>query len=149
MRIKSTCGCYSETQQYVSVYVQLVDWSIGSNTRGKLRERRCPARLRLCSPYAADELRQTDIVRVELINAHAHRERCHAQRPGQDRSERGELAFVDVIHQDGIEPDMTMDDEADAEQAVDEGSVRAGCDECGCCERDETGREQAFEGPVV
>jgi len=46
--------------------------------------------------------KRTDIVRVELINAHAHGERRHAQRPGQDWSERGELAFMDVIHQDGI-----------------------------------------------
>ena len=47
--------------------------------------------------------KRTDIVRIELINTHANRERRHAQRPGQDRCERGELAFVDVIHQDGIE----------------------------------------------
>jgi len=46
--------------------------------------------------------KRTNIVRVELINAHAHGERRHAQRPGQDWSERGELAFMDVIHQDGI-----------------------------------------------
>ena len=61
MRIKSTCGYHSETQKYDFVYVRLVDWSIGSNTRGKLRKGRetMPRPLRLCSPYAADEFRQT------------------------------------------------------------------------------------------
>ena len=46
--------------------------------------------------------KRTDIVCVELINAHAHGERRHAQHPGKDWSERGELAFMEVIDQDGI-----------------------------------------------
>ena len=46
-------------------------------------------------------------------------------------------------------PDVAVDDEADAEQAVEEWRGRAGRDECGCCERDEPRGEKALEGPVV
>ena len=46
---------------------------------------------------------RTDVIRVELINPYTHGERRHAQRPGQDWPKRGELAFMNVVHQDGIE----------------------------------------------
>jgi len=44
---------------------------------------------------------------------------------------------------------VAVDDQADAEQAVEEGRGRAGRDERGCGEWDEAGGEEALEGPVV
>jgi hypothetical protein len=49
----------------------------------------------------------------------------------------------------GTHPDVAVNDEADAEQAVEERRGRAGCHErCGR-ERDQAGGEQSLEGPVV
>jgi len=96
----------------------MFSWLIGrfgSTTRETKRDAQPGLRLRLCSPYATDELCQTDIVRVELVHAHAHGDRRHTQRPSNKRAESGELAFMEVIHQNGIEPDVAMNDEADAE----------------------------------
>ena len=143
MRIKSTCGYHSETQKYDFVYVQLVDWSIGSNTHEKPRGRDDvppayayavhtrqmssvrPAKdlvLVECAwAYVRPITKHTDIVRIELINAHASCERHHAQCPGQDRCECGELAFMDIIHQDGIElgnNDSKAEQDADLEMGV-------------------------------
>lgn len=47
--------------------------------------------------------KRTDIIRVELIHAHANSQRRQAQCPGEQRAERRELAFMDVIHQDSVE----------------------------------------------
>ena len=46
---------------------------------------------------------RTDIVRVELVHAHADGDRRQAQRPSKQRAEHGELALMDVIYQDGVE----------------------------------------------
>ena len=78
----------------------------------------------LCSPYAADELRQTledgknkqsvggaqaahgsrrtDIVRIKLVHAHTNRNGRRAQRPRKQGAQSGELALMDVVHQDRI-----------------------------------------------
>jgi hypothetical protein len=45
---------------------------------------------------------RTDIIRTELIHAHANSERRRAERPSEQWAEGGELALVDVVHQDRI-----------------------------------------------
>ena len=44
---------------------------------------------------------------------------------------------------------MAVDDEAEAEQAIEERGGRARCHEGGTRERDETGGKQTLESPVV
>ena len=116
---------------------------------------------------------RTDIIRVEFVHAHANSDRRRAERPTEQRAEGGELAFVDVVHQDRIKlshthptfqqkrvvdeqkerkkthANVAVHDEAEAEEPVEEGCGGAGSDECGCGKRDEAGGEKALERPVV
>lgn len=59
-----------------------------------------------------------------------------------DKTKRGSV--VRKTH-----PDVTVDDEADAEQAIEERGERARGREGGAGERDEAGGEQTLESPVV
>ena len=82
---------------------------------------------------------------VELVHAHFNGGWYQGQRPGEQRIERRELVFKKGIHQDTVKPDsrgrvsrkikrgcektchdMAGDDEADAEQAIEERRGRAG-----------------------
>jgi hypothetical protein len=56
---------------------------------------------------------------------------------------------MNVIHQDAVKPDVAVDDEAEAEQAIEERGGRARGHEGGAGERDEAGGKQTLESPVV
>jgi len=56
---------------------------------------------------------------------------------------------MNVIHQNTVKPDMAVDDEAEAEQAIKERGGRARSHEGGAGERDEAGGKQTLESPVV
>ena len=49
---------------------------------------------------------RTDVIRVELIHAYSDGERRQAQRPRKQRTECGELALVNVIHQYSVKLDI-------------------------------------------
>ena len=107
----------------------------------------------------------TNVIRVELVYAHKHAGRRGAQTPRHDRPQRRKLARVEVIHAARVElgevrsahtnfawylrethPDVRVNDERQAEEAVDDATVD---DEGAGGERDESRREQTLERPVV
>lgn len=45
---------------------------------------------------------RTDVVGVELVHAHEHADGCTAEHPGHAGAQAGELALVQVIHQQRI-----------------------------------------------
>ena len=52
--------------------------------------------------YALCLQTRNDIIRVGMVQAHFNQR----QRPGEQRTERREFAFMKVIHQDTVKPDF-------------------------------------------
>ena len=46
---------------------------------------------------------RTDVVRVELIHANKNTHSRRSQRPGRQRAQDREFAFVQIVNQDGVE----------------------------------------------
>jgi hypothetical protein len=50
---------------------------------------------------------RTDVVRIELVDAHKHGTSRSTQEPRESRAELGELTRVEVVHDKSIELDIT------------------------------------------
>lgn len=109
----------------------------------------------------------TDIIRVKLIHPHKGRYRRGPQTPLRELSNDRELACMQVIRNARIKlcnekpfnegkwgrerthPDMTMHDQSDAQQPVQDRVAASGRHERGRGHGDERRREDALECPVV
>lgn len=103
----------------------------------------------LCVPNLGDELRKADVVGVELVHPDENADSGSSEGPCADRADKWELAWVDVVHQKRVKPDVTVHHQAHAEDGV-EGRVRGRADRERCDGGGhERGGEEALERPVV
>lgn len=76
---------------------------------------------RLGLPRLLDELGQTDVVGVELVDAVRGAERADAEEPAAEGAEGSKLALVHVVVDTGLEADVRVGQDREAENAVEDG----------------------------
>jgi len=69
-------------------------------------------------PCFGYQLRKTDILGIELVNANQHTDSRGPQNPRESRAELGELAWVYVVHQERVKANVTVHDQGDTQDAV-------------------------------
>lgn len=120
----------------------------------------------LSLPDLLDELGETNVVGVELVDAEDGTGSSDAEEPAGGVAEGTELALVDVVVDTGGEAHVGVGDEGDAEDTVDDGlRGLASSDSCGQLVRthvgsggdnssrdgkgDQRGGDETLKGPVV
>lgn len=80
----------------------------------------------LSLPHPLDCLRNTDIIRLELVQTNADRQRCEVEKPHEGLVKTGEAVLGDVVDDDGLETDVGVKEDGAAEDGVHGRVERAG-----------------------
>jgi hypothetical protein len=102
----------------------------------------------LCLPESLKGLRDTNIVGLKLVQAHANSDSRNVQTPPEDFSQAGVALLGDVVNDDGLEADVRVQEDGGAQDGVG-GGVERSRGEGRNGEGHEAGGKDALEGPVV
>lgn len=107
-----------------------------------------PQSASLCLPDPLDSLRDTNVVGLELVQAHANHHGCDVQAPPKDLARARVPPVGNVVDEYRLETHVGVEEHRAAQDGVRGGVQRAG-GKGGDRERHESCGEKTFEGPVV
>lgn len=103
---------------------------------------------RLCVPQLADQLSDTDIVRLKLVQAQANEGSDGVEAPGEALAGLGEALLGDVVGDEDLEAEVGVDEEEAAQDGVG-GRVEGAGGERSDGQGHDAGGDEALKGPVV